>query len=215
MKLSNLATMIAISAIMGLTLSSCGGGGSSSSKVIEPLYKLSENGDYIYEDGEDNTTKGWVLYINDGNDTSSITSEFDEKKKSSVIKTMMTNREAGYILGAPSGEQGAWDNTTSKTIKWDMQADSPYTAYIRINTEKGKRLLYYTAGENNVSINSYATKFFHSLEAESLNGNWQTYTRNLEQDLKHYEPNNNILSINAFTIRGSVSLDNIILLKKD
>jgi hypothetical protein len=50
------------------------------------------------------------------------------------------------------------------------------------------------------------------LGTATKDGTWQTITRDLEADLKAFQPDNHILSVNAFLIRGSGWVDDIILM---
>jgi len=52
----------------------------------------------------------------------------------------------------------------------------------------------------------------HGLGTGARNGQWQTFERNLQQDLQEAQPGARILEVNAFLIRGSGYVDNIVLL---
>jgi hypothetical protein len=41
------------------------------------------------------------------------------------------------------------------------------------------------------------------------NGQWQSFSRNLEADLEAFEAGNQIISVNGFLIRGNARVDNI------
>lgn len=213
---------ITVSIFTSLVLSACGGGGTTDF-ISKSAYKLSENGDFIYEDAEDNTIDRWKRYAYNGKDYTSIQNVYDEEHQSRVISIKMSTREsAGYILGAPSGELAAWDNKESQKISWKMKVDSPYTVYVRINTTKGKKVLYYTSednlrfpGDDNDTRNPNYYNIV--LGSDSLNDEWTTYNRDLESDLREVEKdyNNTIISVNAFSFRGSGILDDIILKNDD
>ncbi len=42
-----------------------------------------------------------------------------------------------------------------------------------------------------------------------MDGTWQTFSRDLVSDLKQYEPDNELLAVNAFLVRGNVSVDDV------
>ena len=54
-----------------------------------------------------------------------------------------------------------------------------------------------------------ATYVHHGLGAATQNGNWHTITRNLEQDLKEAQPDNELQAILGFLIRGSGKVDGL------
>ena len=95
-----------------------------------------------------------------------------------------------------------------------MKIDEKYKIYIAVETEKGLRYLYYT--HNNSDKGLINNKYIHhGLGTVSMNGEWQEFTRNLETDLKEYEQDNHILSVNGFKIQGSAKLDDIELMVSD
>ena len=49
----------------------------------------------------------------------------------------------------------------------------------------------------------------HGLGSVSKNGTWQTFTRDLQADLHAGEPDNDIISVDAFLIKGSGRVDDI------
>ena len=91
-----------------------------------------------------------------------------------------------------------------------MKHSEKYIIYISVQTQNGHRLLSYTNSDSNLG-KSFGT-IHHGLGQSSSNGTWQTFTRDLEADLKDFEPDNNITSVNAFKIRGSGRIDDIKLL---
>jgi hypothetical protein len=94
-----------------------------------------------------------------------------------------------------------------------MKYNEDFVVYISVETVKGPRYLYYT--NSNQSWQWKKGEYLHhGLGLSSSNGTWQTYTRNLEDDLRDLEPDNMITSVNSFLIRGSGLVDNIEL-KKD
>ncbi|GEM_PF-2253706 len=163
-----------------------------------------------YENGSDGNTAGWRVYDNTPSGAK-VLNIYDRHKESRVIElydTQYQSRQNGYILGAHSGAN-AWNNRTERIIEWDMQYSENYTVFISLKTTKGHRYLYYTASSYDSGLRSGSKYIHHGLGPISKNGTWQRFTRDLDADLAEFEPDNSIISINAFLIRGSGKVDNI------
>ncbi len=170
-----------------------------------------QTNDAMYEDGEDGKTTGWSVYT--GSNQGSISSLDDATKSSKVIELNGNGTQTGYILGS-------WKNTINKNISWEMNYCENYVIYISVETEEGHRFMTYTPlsektfasnpnyGRGKQVYGDYT--YIHSgLNPNTKSCSWQAVTRDLEADLKKYEPNNSIKYVNAFLVRGSGSVDNI------
>ena len=133
----------------------------------------------------------------------------DPKTKKTIIEFQSKTSRDTYINGAKTGKK-AWNNRKDKTIRWDFNFNKNFVIMVSINTQKGYRELIYTSGEDNGNL-------YFGLGKYIVSGTWQTITRDLEKDLHKYEPNNKIISVNAFIIRGSGKIGKIemLTLKKD
>ncbi len=168
-----------------------------------------------YEDGQNGTIAGWRVYDGDP-DGAQVFNVYDRYKESYIIDFYSVARPTtknGYILGAQSGAD-AWNNTTERIIEWSMQYSKDYVVYISVQTTKGHRYLYYSAANSDSGLHSNGTYIHHGLGSISKNRTWQTFTRDLDADLAEFEPDNAIISVNAFLIRGAGKVDNIRLKKK-
>jgi hypothetical protein len=159
-----------------------------------------------YEDAEDGSTDGWRVYDNTPAGAI-IDNIYDGNSKSRVITLDGDGRSNSYELGAKKGAN-AWNNSREKIVHWQMKCDEKYKLYIYLSTEKGSRYLYYSHSNKDKGLirNKY---IHHGLGKQSKNGTWQTFSRNLEADLKKYESDNSILSVNGMRVQGSMKLDNI------
>ncbi len=185
------------------------------SGLIDDVELFSSNSeqtnDAMYEDGEDAKTTGWSVYT--GSNQGSISNIDDATKSSKVIELNGNGTQTGYILGS-------WKNTINKNISWEMNYCENYVIYISVETEEGHRFMTYTPlsektfasnpnyGRGKQVYGDY-TYIHLGLNPNTKSCSWQVVTRNLEADLKKYEPNNSIKYVNAFLVRGSGSVDNI------
>ena len=111
----------------------------------------------------------------------------------------------GYRLRQANGSY--WNDTHFKSIEWSMRYSEPFTVYIAAQTTNGFRYLYYTSAATSTLGDS--TYVHHGLGATFQDGNWHTVIRNLEQDLKEAQPDNELQSILGFLIRGSGKVDDV------
>jgi hypothetical protein len=140
--------------------------------------------------------------------TKGLISCVEEEDSSSFIKFKGDGLNSGYLLGAWEGLYGSWNDREAKTISWDMNYKESYIVYIRIMTRDGARYLYYTAKDRDLGkVNS--TMIHHGLGSNTIDGIWHTYTRDLEEDLQDFEPDNKLVAVNAFLIYGSGKIHNI------
>jgi YD repeat-containing protein len=158
----------------------------------------------IYEDAEDSTTSGWQIYDNDP-EGATITNIFDDIRNSNVIEFSGSGTANGYRLRYDDNSN--WNDSTFKNIEWSMRYSDYFTIYIATQTLNGFRYLYYTA--SNTDNLGDATYIHHGLGSAVKDNTWHTFTRNLENDLKEAQPDNELLSIDAFLIRGNGRVDDI------
>lgn len=158
----------------------------------------------VYEDGEDGTIDKWKLY--DNNPVASITNIFDENRSSRVISLNGDGTKNGYMLGDWGGSK-AWNNKEDRKLLWSMNYNEKFRIYIRLDTKKGDRYIVYE--DKNESIGLSETYINIGLGTNISNGKWHNLERDLEEDLKLYEPDNSIITVNAFLIRGSGLIDDV------
>lgn len=135
----------------------------------------------------------WRLLYEDSH--GKIEKVYDKQLDQKVVQFVSQTGRDTYITGAKSGEL-AWNNTQEKVLRWQFNYQESYVIIVSINTLDGYRNLIYTPGEESDNL-------FYGLGQETINGSWQTITRDLEYDLQRYEPRNTIISVDAFLVRGS------------
>ncbi len=163
----------------------------------------------IYETAEDGTTTGLSIYANVPAGAS-IQNVYDAERESNVISFVSPNGTSnGYRLRNADGS--VWNNTTQFVLQWSMKYSQNYTIYIDVQTSLGHRYLVYDYAASDALGSGEYVKF--GLGAESKDGKWHTYIRDLEADLKRAQPANSIVKVNGFLIRGSGMVDDIKLMK--
>jgi hypothetical protein len=172
----------------------------------------------IYEDAEDSLTTGWSIY--DANPAGAeVKNVVDADTGSNVIELTGDGINNGFVLGSWDDR---WDNTINKEISWDLKTDNNYVIYVSVLTTDGHRFMTYsplsdtTYAKNPdyqessvIEVNGY-TYVNHYLPPSTRSDAWNTIARNLETDLKDYEPDNSLVSVSGFLVRGdNLRLDNI------
>ncbi|RZQ51242.1 hypothetical protein C1E23_20585, partial [Pseudoalteromonas phenolica] len=140
-------------------------------------------------------TSNWRVYSHSGEIRQAEQSDYE----GSVTKLQGSGKSTGYKLTLPYGEN--WNKKFSD-ISWDMKYSESFTVFVSLDTDKGHRYLTYRPDDRPSYQDSTGEYIHHSL-GNIADGNWQTISRNLEDDLKQLQPDNEIRDINAFLIRGS------------
>lgn len=158
-----------------------------------------------YEDAEDGSSSRWHVYDNDPAGAT-FNNVHDENRKSRVIEFSGSGMENGYEIGSRRGD-GQWNNRDHNAISWSMNFSEPFSIYVAIETTNGVR--YMTYRSTGIDAGLQGSYIYFGLGDGVNNGTWQTFTRNLESDLHRFEPNNDLVAIHAFLIRGSGRIDDI------
>lgn len=160
----------------------------------------------VYENAN-NGTGQWYVYDNDPTGAS-VTATYDQSQQSNVIQLTGSDTDNGYMIGS-FDDTLSWNNTNDHILSWDMKVNENFVIYLRVNTVNGYRYLYYTAHDVSYGKAEGSSYIHFGLGSGVSNGIWQTLTRDLSLDVKAFEPDNELLAVHAFLIRGSMSLDNI------
>jgi predicted phosphodiesterase len=162
----------------------------------------------VYEDAENGTTDNWR--VSDNRPKGAVISNlYDNQKKSNVIVFSGEGRSNAYFIGGTNNSKG-WRNSEEKRLKWYMNFSEKFKISVYTNTTKGKRVFYYSYRDSSRGL--YKNKYIRiGLGKESRNGKWVKVERNIEEDLKKYEADNRLLTINGFKVQGSGRIDEIAL----
>ena len=170
----------------------------------------------VYENAEDGKDSRWKVYDNNPAGAT-ITNVDDADKSSKVIELKGDGTKNGFVLGSWDNR---WKNTINKEISWDIKTNEGFVVYISVITAKGHRFMTYSplSDKTFASNPNYTegrqtdgkyTYLNHHFTPSVRDGSWNTISRNLELDLKAYEPNNSLISVSGFLIRANARVDNI------
>jgi len=147
-------------------------------------------------------------------------SDSDETREN-VIKLNSTAEENSFTIGDFNSSSG-WNNRNEHVLQLKMRNNNPFTIIVHVETLNGDKNLTYNPNRHDNGISENNLTIHHGLPISRDGDNaeygigtdnrWQTYTMDLADDLKDYDPNNNIIAVNGLTIRGSTLIDDIELL---
>lgn len=161
-----------------------------------------------YEDAEDGSKLRWLVYDRSPSGAT-VENIYDSDKGSRVIEFNGDGQNNSYLIGhLYSQVSRAWKDTADQTLNWDMKYSEPYSIYIRIYTNEGYKYMIYTNDDNSKGRIS-ALYVHYGLGSSTIDGTWQTFQRNLEDDLQAHIPSSSIISVEGMMIRGSGRIDNI------
>jgi len=167
----------------------------------------------IYEDAEDGQSTGWTVY-DSSPDGATISVVTDAELGSSVIELDGAGARNGFRLGGNNAARGGWNDATGTMLSWRMRTSDRFFIYVTVATTAGTRFLTYEDSSTDRGIVG-EVYLRNGLGPTLRDGNWHVVTRDLAADLAAAEPDNTLLAVNGFLVRGSVSLDDIILSESD
>jgi len=178
-----------------------------------PTRKVYENGNNGISNWKitDNTPSGATIrLVAEDRDSDEI--------RENVIELNGTRQENAFTIGGFDSNSG-WNNREDKILQLKMRNNSRFTLIVHVQTLQGDKELVYTPTRVDNGISDDGLRIHHGLPStrdgegvpygEGTDNRWQTYTLDLEDDLKDYDPNNRLIAVNGLTIRGNTLVDDI------
>ncbi|MCH7902294.1 hypothetical protein IIC68_00920 [archaeon] len=171
---------------------------SNNSKIIIKMLKSKDRTKLIEEARVGNySSTEWSVYDGEGE----VKSVLDEEINERVFK-FEGNKDAAFVLGDNFNDELnpkniPWEKKQEKLASWKMKFNEDYKIYLSVTTTLGGRYLTYSTEKET------GREYVPIILENSNNGEWQSISRNLEEDLKTKEPENNIISIDGFLVRGN------------
>jgi len=162
---------------------------------------FSKNDKVVYESGDQGNQ--WSIYDNTPKGATDV-AIWDGETHSNIMSLTGSGMDNGYSLSLRQ-------NSKNKIIEWKMNYSEEYVIFVRVTTKNGTRYLYYTATNESYGGSSY---IHHGLGTASKDGTWRTFSRDIEADLKEFDKDNKLISIDAFLVRGSGKFDDIEMYSK-
>lgn len=166
--------------------------------VVDPSVGIAT----VHEDAEDGNTDGWATYAT---------------TEGSTITNVADNGGRAIHLQGDNGLNNGFSfsglNIDSGFVaSWSLKYTDDFRFFVQINTaDRGNDILYMEYKPDDISTGLSANGNFihHGLGTSANDGTWDTFTRDIEADLKVIFPNDSMTSIVGFSIRGSGRIDDI------
>ncbi|HHB94979.1 MAG TPA: hypothetical protein ENK88_07520 [Campylobacterales bacterium] len=204
-----------------------GGNGGRLDDII--LYSPKE---IIYEDGS-NEVKNWTILDNSSSDATVTNISDSKNQQNRVISLQGDGINSAYKLSI--------NNSSCKILQWKfrgfgsepeifdtrgvIQDLKAFEFRVHIQSKNGARDLIYTLGEDNLGLIENGFTIHHGLGDDRAIGSvwsgdnpinelglWQSVTRDLDEDIKDFEPNNTLVAVNSFEVRNSGLIDDVKML---
>ena len=160
----------------------------------------------VYEDAEDGKIDRWSVYL--GPQGSTISNITDATRQSKVISLQGAGYSNQYIIGGDTYDSNGWKDTKHTNIKWSMQNSDGFIIYVNVLTQNGARFLKYS--DSDFSQNGISgEEIYYGLGFDASNGLWHTFIRDIATDIKTFEPNNELTSIEGFQVIGNAKIDDL------
>lgn len=161
----------------------------------------------VYYGQENGSTQGWSVLS--GPDGATINAVCNPERGSWVVESSGAGWDNCYQLGDANGN--AWHNRSQKTAECSYRFTDNFTFYYVAETLFGTRYICFKPFEPEESF-ANGTSLYFGLGIDVLDGQWHTLITNLEDQLKYFEPNNEIVETNFFRFRGDGGFDDIKLM---
>ena len=160
----------------------------------------------IIEDAEDQNIDCFTIEYNKS-EKAKISNIYDDEKGSRVIFL-----DGDAMSGFSCKRKSIW---RGKYIQWSMKTNEKFVVRFMVDTKKGERVIEYHPKDTGTGLgkHSYNQKeyIFHGIGADTTNGEWHTFTRDLDYDIKRYEEDNKFHKIKEISISGKIKIDDITL----
>lgn len=162
---------------------------------------------FVLEDAEDGTITGWKVYDNDPTGAT-ITNATDTTRQSKVIVFSGSGLNNSYLLATTDGTP--LYSKTGFNTKFSLKYSESFKIYFYLTTSAGTRYMIYQDGTLN-SLGATSTYLYIGLGNTAANGQWNTFSRDIQADVNIDQPGVAILSIDKILVKGSGSVDDIIV----
>jgi hypothetical protein len=159
----------------------------------------------VYGDAESGGIEGWDVF-DAAPAGATITNVSDQERGGRVIQVAGSKTDNGYRLR--TNAYANWANGSQFVIEWSMKYSESFVVYVEVQTTSGYRYFQYEPVNSDYLGRSSQIRL--GLGTGASDGQWHTFTRNLQADLTKAQPGAaTILQVNAFSVRGSGKIDDV------
>jgi len=178
--------------------------------LIVPLTVLSHA--TLYENAEDGKTERWRVI---DNTPTGAKVENIKQDGNHVIHLIGNKTDNSFILGGRSDEsQYQWNNTSqNKELNLKINFDSRYYIYLHVRTKSGEVNRVRLSSSRDVGIKRGQLRI--SLGKETEEGIWTQISKNLDEELQKYRPDDAIIAVDGLQIVGTGLIDDVLYGEKE
>ncbi|OGV33632.1 MAG: hypothetical protein A2020_11100 [Lentisphaerae bacterium GWF2_45_14] len=151
----------------------------------------------VLEDAEDQSAARWTVL---NTETSSVANIVDPDNSANRVIELADSAMNGVMftpaLTVPGGQL---------KLEWKFKTSASYDIAVALTTSNGLRYIHYTSNTSNNLGTGESIEY--GLGAAS--GSWTTIRRDLQADLWNAQSDNNIISVDSVTVKGSMYVDDI------
>lgn len=169
------------------------------------------------DDPSDPDLNGWYVADALGNldveETNRIIEEVHDDVLESNVTVFTEHPDENFFVHGDwhDDTERSWANSTRTTIQWNsLFTSADFRIYIEVATTDGHRLFTYKPldfdegpGQN------YPEYIRFGLGSDASDGTWKSFQRDLVADLNQFEPDNAIIQVNGFRMKGIGRIDNL------
>ena len=160
----------------------------------------------VYENAEDQQTSRWS--IASGPQNATIENQYNQAKASRVISFQGDNTTNSYIIGAKSDDNNSWNDTIHHNLKFSFLSSNSFEISLFVKTQKGDKILKYTNQQISYKETQNDT-ISYGLGETASDGNWHTFIRDIDSDIKYFDNNNSLLAIYGLLVVGNSKIDDL------
>ncbi len=172
--------------------------------------------EYI-DDPDDPELNGWyvgdVQGTLDVDETNRIIEEVFDVDLDSNVTSFSEHPGDNYFVHGDwhNDSERSWANQKQTRIQWSsLFTSGDFRIYIEVATTDGRRILTYKPldidegpGQN------YPEYVRFGLGSDAVDGTWKNFQRDLDADLKSFEPAVDVIQVNGFRMKGTGRIDDL------
>ena len=158
----------------------------------------------VYSDAESGGIEGWEVF-DEVPAGATINNVSDQERGGRVIQAAGSRTDNGYRLR--TNAYSNWANGSQFVIEWSMKYSETFVVYVEVQTTSGYRYFQYEPINSDHLGDSSQIRL--GLGTGAKDGQWHTFTRNLQADLTKAQSDATILQVNAFSVRGSGKIGDV------
>ncbi len=108
------------------------------------------------------------------------------------------------------GSFDTWNDRIHTSLSWSIKYSEPYEIDIKAITLHGTRHLIYKNKNNSNDGSVSGEEINYGLGVNTTDNNWHSFVRDISLDITNAEVDNELISIEHFTINGSGRIDDIV-----